>query len=326
MRRTLLGLAMLFAIGGAGGAPAAAQDFPTRPITLVVPFAPGGPNDVLARLVTDHMTRSLGQPVVIENVAGAGGRTGSARALSAPADGYTILSGNLGSLAAAYALYKKINYGPGDVAAIGMLAATPNFLVVRNTFPARSLAEFIAYAKANPDTVTVGNAGLGSNAHLVCLYLESLAGIKLRHVPYRGTGPAVNDLVGGQIDGMCDSAPNMVPQIAAGTIRALVLAQPTRIAATPDVPTAAEAGLPGFNIVGWNAIVGPAAMPKATAAKLNAALAAALADPAVKSRIEALGAIPPAPDEASAAWMDRFLKSEAATWDNVIKTAGIKVD
>lgn len=326
MRRVLSACVLLFAAASLSGEPAKAQDFPTRPITLVVPFAPGGPNDVLARLVIDHMSHSLGQAVVIENVAGAGGRTGSARALSSPADGHTILSGNLGSLAAAFALYNKMNYRRDDVAAIGMLAATPNFLVVRKSFPAQTLGEFIAFAKANPDTVTVGNAGLGSNAHLVCLYLESLAGIKLRHVQYRGTGPALNDLIGGQIDGMCDSAPNMVPQISAGTIRALVLAQTTRIAATPDVPTSAEAGLPGFNIVGWNALVGPAGMPAATRAKLNAALAAALADPKIKSRIEGLGAIPPKPDEATAEWMDRFLKSEAGVWDSVIKTAGIKVD
>lgn len=270
MRRVLLSVLLCLIAGSLKVRSANADDFPSRPITLIVPFAPGGPNDVLARLVTDHMSQSLGQPIVVENAAGAGGRTGSARALFSAADGHIILSGNLGSLAAAFSLYKKINYGPADVKAIGMLAATPNFLVVRKTFPAQTLAEFIAYAKANPDSVTVGNAGLGSKAHLVCLYLESLAGITLRHVPYRGTGPAVNDLIGGQIDGMCDSAPNMVPQITGGTLRALVLAQSTRIAATPEVPTAAEAGLPGFNIVGWNAIVGPAAMPNATVAKLNA--------------------------------------------------------
>jgi tripartite-type tricarboxylate transporter receptor subunit TctC len=167
---------------------------------------------------------------------------------------------------------------------------------------------------------------LGSNAHLVCLYLESLAGIKLRHVAYRGTGPAVNDLIGEQIDGMCDSAPNMVPQISAGTIRALAVAQLTRIAAAPNVPSAVEAGLPAFHIVGWNALVGPAKMPKAVASKLNAALTAALKDDGVRARIEALGAIPPKPEEASAEWMDKFLRSEAATWNQVITAAGIKVD
>jgi len=226
-----------------------AQAYPTEPITFVVPFAAGGPNDVLARIVADHMSRTLGQPIIVENAAGAGGTTGSARAAKADPDGYTLLSGNLGSLAAGFALYQKIRYDPRDFVSVGMLAGTPNFLVVHKDFPAKTLADFIANAKANPDTITMGNAGLGSNGHLVCLYLESLAGVKIRHVPYRGSGPAMNDLMGGKIDGMCDSTPTVVPQVLAGTIRALVVAQPSRIAAV-DVPSATEAGLPNFNAVG----------------------------------------------------------------------------
>src|SRR5262249_40702887 len=155
-----------------------------------------------------------------------------------------------------------------EFASVGMLAATPNFLVVHKGLAPKTLSEFIAHARANPDMVTVGNAGLGSNAHLVCLYLESLAGIKLRHAPYRRTGPAMQDVLGGQIDAMCDSAPNVVPQVLSGTIRALVVAQPSRITALPDVPNAKEAGLPEFNVVGWNAIVAPPRTPKEVIAKV----------------------------------------------------------
>jgi tripartite-type tricarboxylate transporter receptor subunit TctC len=301
---------------------AIADGYPTKPITLVVPFAAGGPNDVLARLVSDHISRTLGQPIVIENTAGAGGTIGSARVAKAEADGHTLLSGNLGSLGAAFALYKKIKYDPREFAVVGMLASTPNFLVVRRGFPANTLAEFIAHVKANPDKVTVGNAGLGSNAHLVCLYLENLAGLKLRHVPYRGTGPAMSDLIGGQIDAMCDSAPNVVPQVLAGTIHALAIAQPSRIAVTPDVPSAREAGLADFNVLGWNAIVAPPKTPQHIVAKVSLALNAALADPAIRKKIEDLGAIPPKPEEATPEWMNGFLRSEIDVWGRVIRMAG----
>jgi tripartite-type tricarboxylate transporter receptor subunit TctC len=302
-----------------------AQAYPTKPITFVVPFAAGGPNDVLARIVADHMSRTLGQPIIVENAAGAGGTTGSARAAKADPDGYTLLSGNLGSLAAGFALYQKIRYDPRDFVSVGMLAGTPNFLVVHKDFPAKTLAEFIANAKANPDTITMGNAGLGSNGHLVCLYLESLAGVKIRHVPYRGSGPAMNDLMGGKIDGMCDSTPTVVPQVLAGTIRALVVAQPSRIAAV-DVPSATEAGLPNFNVVGWNAVMAPPKTPKAIIIKVNAALTAALMDPGVRKRIEDIGAIPPKAEEASSDWMDSFLRAEVDAWGKVVRAAGVSID
>jgi tripartite-type tricarboxylate transporter receptor subunit TctC len=304
----------------------AAGGYPNKPITIVVPFAAGGPNDVLARLVGEHMSRTLAQPVLIENAVGAGGTLGSARVAKAAADGYTLLSGNLGSLGAAFALYKKIGYDPREFVAVGMLAGTPNFLVVRKELSPKTLSEFIAYAKAKPDGVIVGNAGLGSNAHLVCLYLESLAGIKLRHVPYRGTGPAMTDLMGGQIDAMCDSAPNIVPQVLAGTIRALVAAQPSRVTAVPAIPDAMEAGLPEFNVVGWNAIVAPPKTPKEIVAKANDALKLALTDPGIHKKIEDLGATPPTAAETSPEWMDKFLRAEIDKWGAVIRTAGVSVE
>jgi tripartite-type tricarboxylate transporter receptor subunit TctC len=322
LTRLSVGILAAFAIGSA----VAAEVYPSKPITIVVPFAAGGPNDVLARLVSDHMSRTLAQPVLVENAVGAGGTIGSARVAKAQGDGYTLLSGNLGSLGAAFALYKKIGYDPREFTSVGMLAGTPNFLAVRKDLAAKTLREFITHARANPEMVTVGNAGLGSNAHLVCLYLESLAGIKLRHVPYRGTGPAMKDMLGGQIDAMCDSSPNVVPQLLAGTIRALVVAQPTRVAATSDVPAAKEAGLPEFNVVGWNAIVAPPRTPKEIVAKANAALKLALTDPHVRKKIEEIGAIPPKPEEMTAEWMDQFLRAEVDQWGKVVRAAGVSVE
>jgi tripartite-type tricarboxylate transporter receptor subunit TctC len=322
LTRLSVGILGAFAIASA----VAAENYPSKPITIVVPFAAGGPNDVLARLVSDHMSRTLAQPILVENAAGAGGTIGSARVAKAQSDGYTLLSGNLGSLGAAFALYKKIGYDPREFASVGMLAGTPNFLAVRKDLAAKTLAEFIAHAKVNPEMVTTGNAGLGSNAHLVCLYLENLAGIKLRHIPYRGTGPAMKDLLGGQIDAMCDSAPNIVPQVLAGAIRALVVAQPSRVAAAPDIANAKEAGLPDFNVVGWNAIVAPPRTPKEIIAKVNAALKLALTDPEVRKKIEDLGATPPKPEETTAEWMDGFLRSEVEQWGKVVRTAGISVE
>jgi tripartite-type tricarboxylate transporter receptor subunit TctC len=321
---TRLAVGILGALAAASAV--AAGGYPSKPITIVVPFAAGGPNDVLARLISEHMSRTLAQPVLIENAVGAGGTLGSARVAKAAGDGYTLLSGNLGSLGAAFALYKKIGYDPRDFAAVGMLAGTPNFLVVRKELPPKTLSEFVAYAKARPDGVTVGNAGLGSNAHLVCLYLESLAGIKLRHVPYRGTGPAMTDLMGGQIDAMCDSAPNIVPQVLAGMIRALVVAQPSRVTAVPAVPAAKEAGLPDFNVVGWNAIVAPPRTPKDIVAKANDALKLALTDPGIHKKIEDLGATPPSGEETSPEWMDKFLRAEVGKWGAVIRAAGVSVE
>ena len=324
MNRSLIGTTLgLFMIATGS---AQAQNYPSKPVTIVVPFAVGGPNDILARIVADHMARDLGKPVVIENAVGAGGTLGSGRAAKAEPDGHTLLSGNLGSLGASFALYKKISYDPRDFAAVGMLAGTPNFVIVRKDFPANTLAEFIAYARANPNTVTVGNAGLGSNAHLVCLYLENLASIKLRHVPYRGTGPAMTDLIGGQIDGMCDSAPNVVPHVQAGSVRALVVAQPERLTAVPNVPSAPEAGLPAFNVVGWNALVAPPKTSKEIVERANKALTAALNDKDVRKRIEDIGAIPPRAAEESADWMDRFLRSEVEQWGKVVRDAGVSVE
>ena len=236
------------------GLPAAAQDFPTRPITMVVVFAPGGPTDVLARIVADHMGRTLGQRVLIENVAGAGGTTGGARGAKADPDGYTLTVGSLGSHGAAAALYKNIQYDSRELEPVGLIAGTPGYFVVRKDFPAATFQAFAAHVKANPGKVTNGHAGVGSTPHLACLYLAHLTGLQMLSTPYRGSGPAMNDLVAGQIDSMCDLAPTVVPQVQAGTIRAIMLAQPERSPATPDVPSSAEAGLPAYLFTGTRSL------------------------------------------------------------------------
>ena len=305
------------------GLPAAAQDFPTRPITMVVVFAPGGPTDVLARIVADHMGRTLGQRVLIENVAGAGGTTGGARGAKADPDGYTLTVGSLGSHGAAAALYKNIQYDSRELEPVGLIAGTPGYFVVRKDFPAATFQAFAAHVKANPGKVTNGHAGVGSTPHLACLYLAHLTGLQMLSTPYRGSGPAMNDLVAGQIDSMCDLAPTVVPQVQAGTIRAIMLAQPERSPATPDVPSSAEAGLPAYLFTGWNAVFAPKGTPKPVLDKLSGALQTALSDEAVRRRIEELGSNPAKPEEQTPEHLRQLVRSDVERWGKVIGDAGV---
>src|SRR5450756_1129902 len=235
MKRLCICLLGGLAILSGPTAGAAAGSFPDHAVTLIVPFPPGGPNDVLARIVVDHMARKLGQSIIIENVAGAGGTIGSSRAAKSAPDGYTMVSGNLGSHGASYSYYPQLAYSPDDFAGVGMVAGTPNFIAIRKSLPFEKLADFIADAKQHPDKYTAGHAGNGSNGNLVCLLFMKTTGVKLQLVPYRGSGPAMNDLLGGQIDAMCDSAPTVVPQAQGGTIKAMVVAQRERIDALKDV-------------------------------------------------------------------------------------------
>ena len=305
------------------GLPAAAQDFPTRPITMIVVFAPGGPTDVLARIVADHMGRTLGQRVLIENVAGAGGTTGGARGAKADPDGYTLTVGSLGSHGAAAALYKNIQYDSRELEPVGLIAGTPGYFVVRKDFPAATFQAFAAHVKANPGKVTNGHAGVGSTPHLACLYLAHLTGLQMLSTPYRGSGPAMNDLVAGQIDSMCDLAPTVVPQVQAGTIRAIMLAQPERSPATPDVPSSAEAGLPAYLFTGWNAVFAPKGTPKPVLDKLSGALQTALSDEAVRRRIEELGSNPAKPEEQTPEHLRQLVRSDVEKWGKVIGDAGV---
>ena len=265
---------------------ATAQDYPARPITVIVPFAAGGPTDVIARIVADHMGKTLGQQLVIENVVGAGGTTASTRAKRATNDGYTIIMGHMGTHAASVALYPNLAYHPAnDFEPIGMAAGTPVLILAKKDFPAKDLKEFVAYVKANEDKLNMAHAGVGSVSFTTCLLLNSIMGVKPTSVPYQGTGPAMNALIGGQVDYMCDQIVNAVPQIKGGTIISYGVGTAERNPSLPDLPTTKEAGLPAFQASAWNALFAPKDTPKAVTEKLSAALDKALDDEATRKRL-----------------------------------------
>jgi tripartite-type tricarboxylate transporter receptor subunit TctC len=315
------GLAIL---GGAGAvaAPAEAQDYPTRAITMIVPFAAGGPTDVISRIVTGHMAQTLGQSIIIENVVGAGGTTATARAARATNDGYTLITGHMGTHAASVPLYPKLAYHPEkDFEPVSLLAGTPILILARKDFPPKDLQEFIGYVKANTEKLNAAHAGVGSVSHVSCELLNSVLGIKPTGVPFNGTGPAMNALVGGQVDYMCDQIVNAVPQINGGTIKAYAIATAERNPSLPDLPTTAEAGLPAFQAQAWNAIFAPKGTSPAIIAKLNAAASKALDDEGVRKRLLDLGSVIPKPAERTPEALAALVKSEIAKWTPVLKPA-----
>ena len=320
MVRWICALVLVFCLAAG---PARSETFPSRTITMIVVFAAGGPTDVLARIVAEHMSNTLGQRIIIENVAGAGGTTGGTRGARAAPDGYTLTVGSLGSHAAAPALYKDIQYDPRELEPIGLIAGTPGYFVIRKDFAATTFQEFLVYVKAIPGKVTNGHARVGSTPHLACLLLEHLTQVKIVSVAYRGSGPAMNDLVAGQIDSMCDLAPTVVPQVQGGTIRGLLLAQAERSAATPDVPTSREAGLEQYLFTGWNAVFAPKGTPREVTDKLSGALKAAVSDPAVRKSISGLGAIPARDQEMGGEYLGSFVKAEIERWGKVIGEARV---
>ncbi|MGL4635806.1 MAG: tripartite tricarboxylate transporter substrate-binding protein [Beijerinckiaceae bacterium] len=289
-----------------------AQAFPNKPITMIVPFAAGGPTDIIARIVGENMSKTLGQQIVIENVAGAGGTTGITRAMAAAPDGYTIAMGHLGTLSAAPALFPDLRYKPLDgIQHIGVAGGTPILIVAKNAFPAKDLKEFVAYLKANPTKVNEAHAGVGAVSWTTCTLLKAQLGLAdLNSIPYRGTGPALNDLVGGQVDFMCDQIPSVIGQVKANTIKAYAIASEKRSPALPDVPTTAEAGLPSFQIEAWNGIVGPMGMPADALAKIVDALDKALDDAGTKKRLEDLGAIVPSKVDRTPAGFKALVKRD----------------
>lgn len=315
------GLAVL-AGAGAVAAPAQAQDYPTRTITMIVPFAAGGPTDVISRIVTAHMAQTLGQSIIIENVVGAGGTTATARAARASNDGYTLITGHMGTHAASVPLYPKLAYHPEkDFEPISLLAGTPILILARKDFPPKDLKEFIAYVKANTEKLNAAHAGVGSVSNVSCELLNSVLAIKPTGVPFNGTGPAMNALVGGQVDYMCDQIVNAVPQINGGTIKAYAIATAERNPSLPDLPTTAEAGLPEFQAQAWNAIFAPKGTPAPVIAKLNAAASKALDDEGVRKRLLDLGSVIPKPAERTPEALAALVKSEIAKWTPVLKPA-----
>jgi tripartite-type tricarboxylate transporter receptor subunit TctC len=293
-----------------GSQSATAQDYPAKAITMIVPFAAGGSSDVIARLVGDEMGRVLGQRIIMENMGGAGGATALSRAAKAEPDGYTIVIGNSGTNAASYSIYPDLKYTNADFAPVGLVAKTSPMIALKLDFPAKTLTEFVAYAKANPGKVSLGHAGVGSSNYLICRTFIKAAGVDVALVSYRGAGPALNDLMGGQIDGVCDAATSLSGAVQGEKVKALVVATPDRLASLPAVPTSAEAGLPAFQAQGWNAIFVPKKTPEAIVAKLNAALKTALASQNLQGRFRDLSSVVPSQEEITPAFVAQLVPAE----------------
>ncbi len=297
---------------------AAAQAYPTKPITIVVPFSAGGTTDILARLVGQYLTTELGQPVVVDNKAGAGGNIGGALAAKAPADGYTLFMGTVGTHAINAALYKKMPFDHvKDFAPLSRVANVPNLLVAHPSQPFKTVPEMIAYAKANPGKINFGSPGNGASPHLSGELFKSMAKVELTHIPYKGSAPAVSDLLGNQIAIMFDNMPSVIPHVRSGKLRAIAISTAKRSPELPDVPTIAEAGVPGYEAVSWFGLFAPAATPKPVLDKLSTALSKVLANPEVQKKISAQGGetVNETPAQFAA-----FIRSETTKWGKVLTT------
>jgi tripartite-type tricarboxylate transporter receptor subunit TctC len=325
--RKMFGFITALATCVAGLTAASAQTYPNRPITMIIPFAAGGPTDVLGRLVGQRMGEVLGQQFVIENVGGAGGMTGALRVAQAAPDGYNIVLGTVGTHAQNQTLYKRPLYNAAnDFTPVALIAEVPTALIVRKDLPVSNLKEFVEYAKKNQDKMSYGSAGTGSATHLACVVLDVAMGTHITHVPYRGTGPAMGDLQAGRIDYLCDIVTTAKAQIDGGTVKAIALMNKTRSPALPDVPTTLEQGLPNVEAYTWNAIFLPKNTPDAIVKKLNDAALQAMHSPLVKERLEGLGAQIVSDDRAAPAYLGNFVKSEIEKWAGPIKASGATAD
>ena len=323
MRTAILAaLAALLAFAGS----ARADNFPSRQITIVVPFSAGGPSDAMARVLAERMQRSLGQSILIENVTGAGGSLGVGRVVRSAPDGYTIGFGHLGTNVANGAIYKLGYDLVTDLEPVVMLPSNPMIIVSKDAVPAKTLQELLAWLKAKPTPPTAGTAGAGSGSHIAGLYFENITGIKLQYVPYRGTAPALTDLVAGQIDIIVDQTSNSIAQVRAGTIRAYAVTADKRVDSAPEIPTTDEAGLPGFHMTLWSGFWVPKDTPKDIVTKLNGAAVEALSDPAVRKRLGDLGLDMPPKDQLSPEALGNWQKAEIAKWWPMIKSANIKME
>ncbi len=326
-RRQFLRLASGAAALSAVSRPAWAQAYPARPITLIVPFPPGGSTDVGARVVADHMSRTLGQQIVVQNVSGAGGTVGSTRGMRADPDGYTILMGQMGTHAASVALYPNLAYKPDvDFEPIGMVTAFPLIIAARKDFPAKDLKEFIAYVKANSSKLNQAHAGVGSIFFTTCLLLNSILDAKPTLVPFAGGAPAMNALVAGQVDYMCADIVTGGPQLEPGNIKVYAIAAAARNPAMPNVPTTTEAGLPAFQATAWNGLFAPKATPQPILDRLVDALDKALDDDTTRKRLLVLGSDIPDKSKRGPQPFLALIKSEIARWSPIIKAANIKLE
>jgi tripartite-type tricarboxylate transporter receptor subunit TctC len=316
-------LAMLAALAG----PALAQEWPTRPVTLVYPFAPGGLGDVLARILAPRLSELLGQPVIIENVAGAGGMVGSARVAKAPPDGYQFVLATAGTHAANQSLYKHPLYDAAtDFAPVTLLVEQPMVLIARKDFPAASLPEFIAHTRANQGKLQYGSSGSGSATHLACVLFNAAIGVNVTHVPYRGAGLAMQDLIGGRIDYQCQILPAALPFIEGGQVKAIATLAKPRARTLPNLATAHEQGLAEFETVGWYALFFPRRTPAAIVRRLHDATVAAMNIPAVQERLNEIGADPIAPDRRSPEYLQGYVEREIVKWGVPIKASGVSMD
>jgi tripartite-type tricarboxylate transporter receptor subunit TctC len=311
---------------GLFAAAASAQTYPAKPLIMVVPFAAGGPTDVLARIMSERMGKSLGQTVVVENTTGAAGSIGVGRAVRSPADGYTLSIGHWSTHVVNGAIY-PLNYDMlKDLDPVAMIASNPQLIVSNNNVPAKDLKELTTYVKANQDKVSVGTAGVGAASHIGGVYYQNLIGAKLQYVPYRGTGPALQDLMAGHIQLMFDQASNSLPQVRAGKIRGYAVTQKSRLVSAQEIPTVDEAGLPGLYMAVWHGIWVPHGTPKPVVAKLNTAINETLADNAVRQRLVEMGQEIPTREQQTPEGLGAYHKAEIDKWWPLIKAAGIKAE
>jgi tripartite-type tricarboxylate transporter receptor subunit TctC len=322
MRKIVLAVLAVLAFSSAAGA----ENYPSHPITIIVPFSAGGPSDAMARILAERMKLTLGETLLVENVTGAGGSIGVGRAVRSAPDGYTLSFGHLGTHVANGAIYKLGYDLVTDLEPVALLPNNPMIIVSKNAVPAKTLKEFLAWLKAQPQPPIAGTAGAGSGSHIAGLYFENVTGIKLQYVPYRGTGPALNDLVAGQIDLIVDQTSNSIAQVRAGNIRAYAVTDDKRVETAPDIPTVDEAGLPGFHMTLWSGLWVPKDTPKEIVTKLNAAAIEALNDPAVRKQLENLGLQMPPKNQQTPEALGAWQKAEIAKWWPMIRDANVKVD
>lgn len=323
MKKSIISaLAGLLALAGS----ASAQNFPTRPVTMVIPFAAGGPQDTIGRIIGQRMGELLGQQVVIENVGGAGGMTGSKRVADAKPDGYTMILGSVGTHAQNQTLYKHPLYNVlTDFTPVAFLAETPIAIITRPDMPVNNFKEFIAYAKANQSKMQYGSAGAGSATHLACVVLNSAMGTKITHVPYKGTGPAMSDLMAGRIDFLCDIIATAKAQIDGGKVKGIAIMTKTRSPVLPNLATTGEQGL-DVRAYTWSALFLPKGAPADVVNKLNAAAVGAIETKSVQERLQQLGATIAKKDEQSPQWLGKFVESEVKKWEGPIKASGVQVE
>ena len=323
LRTSVTALASLLVLAGT----AHAEDWPTRPITLVVPFAAGGGVDLSARLQAQAMGEILGQTIVVENVGGAAGMTGGLRVAKAAPDGYTFIIGNSGTHAYSQKLNRKPAYNAvTDFTPVGLVSESPRILLARKDLPVNDLKEFVAYVRANQGKMQFGSAGVGSGTHLPCVLLNMAMGVDVTHVPYRGAGPVMQDLIGGRIDYMCDTIQTGAAQASAKAVKGIAVLSPKRVPIIPDLPTSTEQGLPGVEATVWNAFFFPKGTPDPIVRRLNKAMNDMLEEPAMRKRLEDFGLEILPPEQRSPEYLAKFLPQDVERWSKVIKAAGIGAD